>query len=88
MPVVPLFPKPSESEVIIRKNTGTDPELAEVYRREWMRSYLAAFGWQKSRQDDVYGVGGSGGRPDLSFWNTLFVMASLPALLSALGSGN
>ena len=88
MPVVPLFPKPSESEVIIRKKAEQGPEPAAVLRREYMMSYLAAFGWQKSGQDEVYEVGGSGGRPDLSFWHTLFVMASLPALLSAPGSGD
>ncbi len=88
MPVVPLFPYSQKMEVIIRKNAEQSPEFTKVCRREWMKSYLAAFGWQKSGQDDVYEVGGSGGRPDLSFWHTLFVIASLPVLLSAVGFGN
>ena len=48
MPVVPLFPKSSKSEVIIRKNAEQDPEFTVSHRREYMRSYLATFGWQKS----------------------------------------
>lgn len=96
VPVVPLFPKSSESEVIIRKNAEQDPEFAEVCRREYMRSYLATFGWQKSGQDDVYEVGGFGRRPDLSFWHTLLSwhlyrccsVPSVPAIDDGLHSGS
>lgn len=59
-------PYPPIGEVIIRKNAEQDPEPGEVCRREYMWSYLAAFGWQKSGQEDVYEVGGSGWGPDLS----------------------
>ena len=53
VPVVPLFPYSQKREVIIRKNAEQDPEFAEVLRREYMRSYLATFGWQKSGQGGV-----------------------------------
>jgi hypothetical protein len=52
-----------------------------------MRSYLATFGLQKLGPDDIYEVEDSCRGPDFEFLAHSSVMASLPALLSALGSG-
>ena len=46
-------PDPLDQEVIIRKNAEQGPENRGVCRREYMRSYLAAFGGQKSGPDVV-----------------------------------